>query len=75
MSEPTRQEHLQWCKDRALAYVDAGNPQEAYASMASDMTKHPETEHHAGIQLGLGLMMIGSLDTEAEMRKFIEGFN
>ena len=70
-----RGEHLQWCKDRAIAYIDHGDCQEAYASMASDMRKHPETEDHSAIVLGLQLMMMGQLKTPFEMRGFIEGFN
>lgn len=76
MSESnTRAEHLAWCKQRALEYADAGNMQDAIASMASDLEKHPETRNHAGVSLGLMLMMSGRLSTAAEMRKFIEGFN
>lgn len=71
----TRSEHLQWCKDRALEYVDAGDLQQAFASMGSDLNKHPETAGHIGIQLGVGLMMIGDLNTSDKMRKFINGFN
>lgn len=71
----TRSEHLQWCKERALEYVDAGDLTNAYASIASDLGKHPETENHAAITLGMMLMMSGKLSTEHEMRKFIEGFN
>lgn len=72
----TREEHMAWCKERALAILDAGgDTAEAFASMASDLNKHPETEHHVGVELGMGLMMIGNLRTAGEMRKFIEGFN
>ncbi len=71
----TRAEHLAWCKERALEYVDQGDLTNAYASMASDLTKHPETEKHAAIELGMMLMIGGHLSTQAEMRKFIEGFN
>lgn len=71
----TRTEHMEWCKKRALEYVDRGDLTNAFASMSSDLTKHPETEKHAGIELGMGLMMIGDLDTQEKMRKFIEGFN
>ena len=70
-----RQEHVQWCKDRALEYVDNGDLPNAYASMASDMKKHPETENHSAIALGMQMMMVGMLNTPGEMRKFIEGFN
>ena len=75
MSEPTRAEHLAWCKKRALAYVDAGDLPQAFASMASDLTKHQETENHSGSQLGMMMLLAGHLNTADKMRKFIEGFN
>ena len=71
----TRAEHLAWCKQRALQYVEAGDVAQAYASMASDMGKHSETRDHPAILLGMQLMMIGDLSTPDKMRKFIEGFN
>jgi len=71
----SRQEHLQWCKKRALAYCDAGDVNQAYTSMASDLNKHPETKDHIAINLGLQLLMIGNLNSPASMRHFIEGFN
>ncbi len=71
----TRAEHLAWCKKRALHYCEAGDAKEAFASMASDLGKHPETENHGGIQLGLMMLMAGHLNDVAKMRKFIEGFN
>ncbi len=73
--EPTRAAHLQWCKDRALEYVDRGDLHNAFSSMGSDLNKHDETHEHPGMQLGMGLLLIGRLETAAEMRKFIEGFN
>ena len=71
----TRAEHLAWCKQRALEYVDAGDLQSALASMGSDLNKHPDTANHSGTQLGLMLMVGGHLSTKDEMRRFIEGFN
>lgn len=71
----TRAEHLAWCKQRAIAYVEAGDYQQALASMLSDMRKHPETSEHVGLQMGVMLMMSGHLSNPAEIRKFIEGFN
>jgi len=44
-----RQEHMAWAKRRALEYVDTGDVKNAFASMASDLGKHPETEGHAAI--------------------------
>jgi hypothetical protein len=71
----TRQEHLEWCKQRAFSYVAAGDLTNAFASMASDLRKHPETEKHAAISLGITMLMGGHLSTADKMRKFIEGFN
>lgn len=71
----TRAEHLKWCKTRALAYVDAGQVQDAFASMASDLQKHPDTSDHIGCSLGLALLMGGGLKTPETMRDFINGFN
>lgn len=70
-----RAEHLQWCKDRALAYADRGDMTNAVASMASDMSKHPGTEDHQGVMLMMMLAMSGQFDRPGELRKFIEGFN
>ena len=75
MVEPSRAEHLAWCKNRALEYVDRGDLEQAYASMCSDLGKHPATESHVGQQLGLLMLMGGKLDDAHEMRRFIEGFN
>lgn len=71
----TRAEHLAWCKQRAIQELDSGDVSNAYASMASDLSKHPETEGHSAIQLGMMLMMGGHLSSKEEMRRFIDGFN
>ena len=73
--EKSRAEHMEWCKKRALVYVDMGDLTQAWASMASDLRKHPETEKHSGIALGMALLMSDQLDAKDAMRKFIEGFN
>jgi hypothetical protein len=70
-----RQEHLNWCKQRALEYIKTGDVNNAWASMCSDMDKHPETKGHSAINLGTMLIMSGGLSTATEMKKFIEGFN
>lgn len=71
----TRAEHLAWCKQRALEYVDQGDLAQAIASMTSDLGKHFETAGHPAIELGMMLIMTGNLNTSAAVRKFIEGFN
>ncbi len=74
-SASSRSEHLAWCKKRALEYCDLGDVNQAFASMGSDLGKHPATANHAAIELGMMLLMGGHLSTPMEMRKFIEGFN
>lgn len=77
----TRDEHLRWCKQRALEYLDAKSPyfsiDDAMASMTSDLGKHDETRHHVSMTVPLMFQLhaAGKLNTAAEMRKFIEGFN
>lgn len=75
MSKTTREEHLAWCKKRALEYVDHGDVQNAFASMASDLDKHEATRGHAGSRLGMMMLMSGQLASPDAMRRFIEGFH
>jgi hypothetical protein len=71
----TREEHMKWCKQRALEYVKRGDFSQAVASMGSDLEKHPETKNHAGIQLGFLALISGQLKTAEDCRKFIHGFH
>jgi len=71
----TREEHLAWCKQRALEYVDADDMVNAFGLIVSDLGKHEGTQGHPAIQLGMMQMMIGGLRTSQEMRQFIEGIN
>lgn len=70
----SRQNHLAWCKLRALKYADRGDDTNAMASMMSDLGKHPETKGHIGIELGM-MLAVGGMLKGYEMRKWIEGFN
>jgi hypothetical protein len=74
-NQVSRVEHLAWCKKRAIAYCASGDVRGAFTSMASDMSKHPETSGHQAVSLGMMLMISGALQTPAEMQEFIEGFN
>lgn len=73
--QPSRSEHLAWAKQRALEYCAVGDTLQAFTSMGSDLASHPETANHAGLKLGIGILMVGGLSSPAEMKKFIEGFN
>lgn len=71
----TRQDHVKWCKERALEYCKAGDINQALASMGSDLDKHDETRGHPAMQLGLIQLMGGMISTPEQMEKFINGFN
>ena len=71
----TRNEHVEWCKQRAIEYLEHGDVMQAFASMGSDLNKHPDTKDHPGVTIGMQLIMIGNLSTVPEMRHFIDGFH
>lgn len=55
----TRQQHLEWAKERALEYIRMGDLRNAFMSMQSDLNKHPELQDHAAIELGAQLFFGG----------------
>lgn len=65
-------EHLAWCKKRALKYLDRGDVENAIDSMLSDMGKHPGCGVHPAIGM-LGLLHARD-NNEREARLWIEGF-
>jgi hypothetical protein len=72
----TREEHLEWCKQRAREYVDRGELADAVASMGSDMDKHPETRM-AGEKMGMLIYVAMLRITEGDVqgvREWVEGF-
>lgn len=69
-----REEHLVWCKRRALEYVDEGDLSGAVASMLSDMNKHSETELSSPVLSGLGMLYVINGDVDG-VRRWITGFN
>ena len=71
----TREQHLEWCKKRALKYLDQGDVRNAIYSMMSDMQKHEETKFDSGSVLSaLGRMAVMSGDP-SKARRYIVGFN
>lgn len=70
----TRAQHIEWCKQRALELVETGDLEEAFKSMLSDLTKHPETVQHVGIHIGIQQKMSGTLNTKEALVEFINGF-
>ena len=85
----TRAEHIEWCKQRALAELaensDSYGIGQAIASMTMDLAKHPETAADAahgitgvasiGVELGYLEAMNGTgMRTADEVRRWIDGF-
>lgn len=70
-----RKQHLEWCKKRALEYIESGNINEAFSSFQSDMSKHDETKNHMALQLGTMLLLGGHLSSLHKMKEWIIGFN
>ena len=70
----TRDEHLAWCKKRALEYLDRGDLQNAIASMSSDLLKHNELKNISTAMMPMGLFFLMHHDAIGA-RRWIEGFN
>jgi hypothetical protein len=70
----TRDEHLAWCKTRALEYVDAGDLTRAVASMASDLKMHQDTDNPTLDGLAMIGMMYAADGDKAAVRRWIERF-
>lgn len=66
-----REIHLEWCKRRALQYVDAGLLEQAVISMSSDLSTNEETRVPSEL-LWLGTMEIAR--GPDAVRRWIEGF-
>lgn len=64
---------MDFCKKRALAYLDEGDVQNAITSMLSDLGKYDENSSAAASMAPIGLMIAMNNDIH-EARKFIEGF-
>ncbi len=68
----SREDHIAWCKQQALEYLDAGDITNAIASMIADLGKHPDIRY-APVLAAIGLVFAIQQD-EAEARRWIEGF-
>ena len=71
----TRAEHLEWCKQRAREYCESGDALVALTSLLKNLSKHPETANHIGIQLALMLHAVGNSNNKAAVLRHIDGYN
>jgi hypothetical protein len=69
----TREEHLQWCKQRAREYLQRGELANAVASMMSDLRQHPEMQA-CPPELGMIGLLAAASNDRARVSAFIEGF-
>jgi hypothetical protein len=67
-------DHLRWCKEQAVGYLDRGDAVGAVTAMCSGMRRHRGTANHAGQPLLVQLEAEGRLAGPGELRKFIEEF-
>jgi hypothetical protein len=74
----TRTEHLAWCKERALEYVELGELNHALVSFVSDLRKHDDTAETlrtlAPLFAAEGTAAVLAGDA-AGLRRMIEGTN
>lgn len=68
----TRYDHLAWCKQRALEYVNKGDLRGAVASMVSDLDKHEGTRGSVAAMFGQAEADSGNA---LRVREWIEGFS
>lgn len=69
-----RNEHMAFCKQRALEFVDAGDLNNAVASMTSDLGKHPETARSVQPPIMVMGMTFAAEGDAAAVRRWIEDF-
>jgi hypothetical protein len=73
--EISREDHLQWCKDRALEYVELGDLSKAIASMTSDIQKHPQTRLSPPVERALLIPILFNQLDEKKVSEWINGFD
>ena len=78
----TREEHLKWCKERAIQEYDfyakndpASAVRNGITSMMSDIGKHPETSSDSLVALCTMQLMSRPRMSRQEFVSFINGFN
>jgi len=71
----TREEHLKWCKERAIAEMDYyKDPTKAIVSIMSDLRKHPETNNEALISLCGVTLLTKRIKSRQDAINFLNGF-
>ncbi len=71
----TAAEHLAWCKEQALEFLDRGECGQAVLLFVAEMDKHPETRLHKFLSPFFNSWLDGFLPRASQIRDHIEGFN
>lgn len=71
----TRDEHLAWCKERALQILESGDMPGAVASMISDLEKYDKPLYDTKTMTLLSADGIFFRNTPDRVKNWIEGFN
>lgn len=72
----TREEHLNWCKERALQELEYSGPIGALGSMMSDLRKwHDPLYSQDEMVFLFSIGRIAAVEGEAAMKHWVEGFN
>lgn len=71
----TREQHLAWCKERALRELDAGDMTGAVVSMVSDLGKWERPLYDTDTMEILTADGVLFRQTPDQVRNWIEGFN
>jgi hypothetical protein len=79
----TRDEHMKWCKSRAIDEFDFYNTKSGLKeaikngiiSMTSDINKHPETKSESLQALCMMQLLGNMIHSRSEFVNFINGFN
>ncbi len=69
----TREEHLEWCKQRAREDLDRGGVADAIATMCTCLVQHPDFEGIVEKMTPIGLFYAMNNDLDGA-RRFVEGF-
>ena len=70
----TRDEHLDWCKQRARECCERGDMLGALHSMGRDLKKHQDTARRPWIHLWLSSAKPHKISSKADVLKFIDDY-
>ena len=70
----TRDEHIEWCKQRAREYCEQGDMLGALHSMGRDLEKHQDTARRPWTHLWSSSTKPHTISSKADVLKFIDDY-